>query len=95
MSLGRVDDNGLAETEQSTSFLTLRTATGRTSNRRAEPGRVTQPAREAHRARPFRDDYDRTRDYELKDEQARWDEAQDEALRSAVERFNEHTEDVP
>lgn len=41
------------------------------------------------------DDYDRIRDYEAADEQARWDEAQDEALWSAAERFNEHTEDVP
>lgn len=37
------------------------------------------------------DDYDRTWEYEAADEQARWDEA----LRSAAERFNEHTEDVP
>ena len=41
------------------------------------------------------DDYDRTWEYEAADEQARWDDAQDEALRAAAERFNEHTDDVP
>ena len=41
------------------------------------------------------DDYDKVRDYELDDEQSRWDEAQDEALRMAADRFNEHREDVP
>ena len=33
MSLGRVDDNGLAESEQSISFPTLRAATGRASTK--------------------------------------------------------------
>lgn len=42
----------------------------------------------------IRDDYDRTRQYELYDEQARWDEAQDEASRDRVDGY-EHTEDVP
>lgn len=41
------------------------------------------------------DDYDKVRELEAADEQARWDEAQDEALAAAAERFNQHTEDVP
>lgn len=41
------------------------------------------------------DDYDRVRADEAREEQAHWDEAQDEALELAAERFNEHTEDVP
>lgn len=41
------------------------------------------------------DDYDRSRQDEEEEEQARWDEAQDEALRQAADRFDRHTEDVP
>ena len=42
----------------------------------------------------MRDDYDRTRQYELDDEQARWDEAHDEASHERADGY-EHTEDVP
>lgn len=42
-----------------------------------------------------RDDYDRVWADEAREEQARWDEAQDESLRTAADSFNEHTEDVP
>jgi hypothetical protein len=43
-----------------------------------------------------RDDYDRVWAYEQADEQARWDEAQDDALQESADRFDrEHREDVP
>lgn len=42
----------------------------------------------------MRDDYDKVWQLEAAEEQSLWDEAQDEALRSAAERFNDHTEDV-
>lgn len=45
---------------------------------------------------PARDDYDKTREWEQADEQARWDEAQDAALAASADRWErEHTEDVP
>lgn len=44
----------------------------------------------------IRDDYDRVREWEAADEQARWDEAQDEALRESADRFDrEQGLDVP
>lgn len=43
-----------------------------------------------------RDDYDPVWKWEAADAQARWDEAQDEALRLSAERFDrERGDDVP
>ena len=41
------------------------------------------------------DDYDKTREWETRDEQARWDEAQDNAANERADRYDEHREDVP
>lgn len=94
MGSRRVDNNGLAETERPLVPLLPSAQRVRTrAQRRGRPDRQQSSAQEAHRAR--RDDYDRIWQYEADEEQSRWDEAQDEALEAAAERFNNHTEDVP
>lgn len=92
MLTGRVDDNGLAEGQ----LLLSGTPSSESAPSEQQPVTArTVPAQSgAPCAAHSTNDYDKTREWETRDEQTRFDEAQDEALLLAADHYD-HREDVP
>lgn len=92
MLTGRVDANGLAERQG------ILSPPSHSESAPSEQQPVTARTVPAQSGAPCAahstNDYDKTREWETRDEQTRFDEAQDEALRLAADRY-EHREDVP
>jgi hypothetical protein len=54
--------------------------------------RIGHKRKSPYESRRKRDDYDRVWAYDRETEQARWDEAQDEALQASADRFERSEE---